>query len=379
MRILYISASSAVGGAQQALYNLASEMKARGHEVGVVLPDSKGVLYGKLQDAGCELFASERYVMTLYPMCYMPWKRRRANALLKENITRVREYIGHILDEFRPDIVHTNVGPLDIAPAECAKRGIPHVWHLREYQRGMRFYPSADIFRKLVHESNNHCIAISNGISDYWELDAKKDRVIYDGVIPDTPGRPSSPDGGYFLFAGRVEKIKEVLPMLKAFRRYRSKGGGANLLIAGKDSGFYALRCKLYAKLFLKDSVSFMGVCDGIGSLLDRAAALIAPCRCEGFGFTVVEAMHRNCPVIGFDACGIKEQFDKGLALTGDSIGMRFDSTYSLSERMLEVTKDGFNPADMTERALRTVMESYTISHHTSQVEAFYKDILGHE
>lgn len=376
MRLLYISASSTTGGAQQALYNLVLEMISRGHEVGVMLPDKDGTYFKRLEEAGCRMFAEQPYVMSLYPTSRLPWKRKERFAALKRNQGEVREYVGSVLDRFKPQIVHTNVGPLDLAQEECRKRGIPHVWHIREYQRGMTFYPSEDTFRSLLDTDGNRCIAISKGVFEYWRLDRDRDRIIYDGVIPAGDSVAGSGDGGFFLFAGRVEKTKEVLPMLRAFRLYRKAGGRLNLVIAGKDSGLYALKCKAYSFIFMpKGSVCFTGNREGIDDLVLKAAALIAPCRFEGFGFTVVEAMYRKCPVIGFDGCGIKEQFDNGLERTGQEIGLRFRSIRELADRMTGPAPD----EEMKERALRTVTELYTVNRHADQVEAFYKDMLGHE
>lgn len=59
--------------------------------------------------------------------------------------------IESIIKEYHPDIVHTNVGPLDIALEVCLKHRIPHVWHQREYQDldfHMHSFPSKKISRK---------------------------------------------------------------------------------------------------------------------------------------------------------------------------------------------------------------------------------------
>ena len=37
--------------------------------------------------------------------------------------------IKKIIRDYQPDIVHTNVGPVNVAVDTCLRMQIPHVWH----------------------------------------------------------------------------------------------------------------------------------------------------------------------------------------------------------------------------------------------------------
>ena len=382
MRILYISGSSAQGGAQLALWNLASGLVAAGHEIGVVLPDKKGLYYKKFTDIGVTVFADEPYVLTIKPQCVMPWKRSRRRKMVERNKHEVREYIGGILDSFKPDIVHTNVGPLDIAPFECAKRDIPHVWHIREYQDkgfGMKFYPDKKSFKFQLGTKGNHCISITNALFKYWELDPERDRVIYDGVVEDKVCELPERDvvEPFFLYAGRIEKGRSLKSLLKAYRKYVKGGGEIKLQVAGRPCGFYAFRCKLYAKVWIgKGRVKFLGHVEDVKERMARATAVIVPCKWEGFGFTAVEAMSVGCPVIGRDNAGMREQMEKGLKYSGGPIALPYKKKSELVAHLQSFRDAEQSVSEMTVRAKSTVRNLYSTSRCVAETEGFYKSLL---
>ena len=230
MRILYISNSTGGGGAPASLYNLIEGLACR-HKIGVVLPQASGDLYDKLQDLGVKIYDSVPYVLDIWPKTYNPFRFISKCIKLCKNRSSVRSYIGSIIDDFHPDIVHTNVGPLSIGVEETIKRGIPHVWHMREYQDkdfSMTFFPSRRAFINLIHSDNNHNISITQDIFRHWNLRTGKDIVVYNAIrrVPDKPVTESA-DKGYFLYVGRIEKSKGLMTLLKAFKQYKD---GADFL-----------------------------------------------------------------------------------------------------------------------------------------------------
>ena len=379
MRILYISNSTSGGGAPASLFNLVSSL-ADSNEIAVVMPVQSGKLYEQMTSLGIRCYAEVEYCLDIWPRCLNPFKWVRKMAMLRRNSTSVRRYIGKILDEFRPDIVHTNVGPLAIAFEESRKRGIPHVWHMREYQDkdfGMTFYPSRGAFLDQIHSSGNYNVAITSDIFRHWNLDPQKDAVIYNAVrssayveVPDDSGND------YFLYAARLERAKGLMMVLKAFKSYRRNEGKAVLKVAGRDSGLYGLLCRLYVKINgLQDAVEFLGHRNDVQALMSGARAFIMSSKSEGFGLTTAEAMLNGCLVIGRDTAGTKEQFDRGVELTGREIGLRFTDVSSLVSAMS--VSDSSEYDEMKNTARRLVLEQYSVERYASQVEEFYKRILS--
>lgn len=375
MRILYISNSTSVSGAPAVLLSIVKEI-SRKHEVGVVLPDSEGPLYKALTDLGARCWCAVPYGLTIWPRVLNPFKYLKRLYALTAGRKKASSYIVSILDEFKPDIVHTNVGPLDLALDECRRRNIPHIWHLREFQNGMRFWPSKKTFLKRIHSQGNFNIAITHCIADYWHL-RDCDAVIYDGVDTDSAVlRKNEVKERFFLSVGRVEKNKGQMELLKAYRRYRRMGGDAGLEVVGRMSLLYGLRCRAYVMMHgLGRYVDFAGHRNDVPELMTRALALVVSSVTEGFGLASVEAMMQGCTVIGNDATGMKEQFDTGLKFTGVEIGIRYRGVEALADAMAEVSAGTDGLAAMRERALKTVMEKYDVREMTESLEGYYLKI----
>ena len=376
MRILYISNSTKISGAPAVLLNLIQAMHDR-HEIAVILPDTDGPLYHKLRETGVKCYADIPYGLTIWPRVLNPFKLFRRLGNLVFGLPSVRRYVGGVIDDFKPDIVHLNVGPLDISVDECVSRGIPHIWHLREFQSGMMFWPSEKKFRRKILREGNWNVAITRCVADYWNL-RDCDEVIYDGVQMNQDENPGCTGGRYFLFVGRVERNKGLLELLKAFRLYRKSGGTAALKVAGRSSALYGLLCRAYIRHFsLTPYVEFLGPRDDVPQLMSGALALVVASRTEGFGLTAVEAMSQGCVVIGHDTTGMKEQFDNGKALTGDEIGLRYRNISELVHSLELVSAENADFAAMCERARQVVLNEYPVRRMVGNVEDFYLRILN--
>jgi glycosyltransferase involved in cell wall biosynthesis len=117
-----------------------------------------------------------------------------------------------------------------------------------------------------------------------------------------TPAADSPHPRPYFLFVGRLEKIKGVQEILPVFREYRH----ADLLIAG--TGTY--QAELRAQAQGMSNVLFLGALpqDRLCSLYRHAIAVLVPSICyEVFGIICIEAFLQKTPVIVHDLGGLRE------------------------------------------------------------------------
>ena len=341
------------------------------------MPDTDGPLYYKLREIGVKCYADMPYALTVWPRVVNPLKMFRRLRSLISGLPSVRRYIGKVIDDFKPDIVHLNVGPLDLSLDECIARGIPHIWHQREFQSGMTFWPSERKFRRKILKEGNWNIAITRCVADYWNL-RDCDGVIYDGVQMAQDVNPGYIGDRYFLFVGRVERNKGLMELLRAFRRYRRSGGDAVLKVAGRSSAMYGLLCRSYIRLHsLNPYVEFLGPCDDVLQLMRGALALVVASRTEGFGLTAVEAMSQGCVVVGNDTTGMKEQFDRGKEITGDEIGFRYRGVSELTRALELVSSENMDFSAIRERARQVVFNEYPVSKMVGNVEEFYLKILN--
>ncbi len=378
MKILFIASASRMGGASVALYNLIKGLKDQ-HEVVVLLPKSTGYMCDKLDELGVPYYCFQYYLSVHAPSSYN-FKQKVVHYLkliVFNNLAKFR--LKSLLKKLKPDIVHNNVGPLDISFDVCKKMDIKHVWHQREYQDkdfGMTFFPSKAHYQKKILDPANRNIAITKGVFAHWNL-RDCDRVIYDGVFDtNIPVKTAERvvEEPYFLFAGRLEEAKGVMTVIEAFNKFNETHVGYKLLIAGRKNGVYADKCISFVESHnLTNQVIFLGERSDVYQLMSNAVALVVPSRFEGFGFITAEAMYNRCLVIGKNTAGTKEQFDNGFEQTGHEIGLRFHTDDELVAQMeVAISKDcGSIKAD----AFNVVTRNYSTSQHAENVDLFYHSI----
>lgn len=380
MRILYISSGNICGGATIALFNLIKGVMAKGHKVKVLTPRGQGEFLSMLKSINCD-FKQVDIPLTIYPTNRNPIKFIILLVLFLFKIKKCRYTIKEEIESFAPDIVHTNVGPLDIAVNTCIKMNIPHFWHQREYQNldfGMHFFPSIKKFTRLTRKKGNYNIVITRGLFQYRKFREGIDRVIYDGVfdgnvIPEICDKKEE----YILFVGRIEQGKMPDEVISVFINFHQKYPNMKLFLAGGydiHNTYYQKCKKIIEENELNNSVQFLGVRNDIYSLMSKATMLIVPSKFEGFGFITVEAMLNGCVVIGRNTAGTKEQFDIGLESSGEEIALRYTTKSELYNNMLYVMSNDMS--EMCNRAKKVVVNHYSIQQYVDNVIEFYLDVL---
>lgn len=271
--------------------------------------------------------------------------------------------------------------PLSFPVKVCSKLGIPHVWHIREYQDldfGMHFIPNKRSFIRLLNTQCNHNISITKGIFDYWNMHPNNSEVIYDGVFnPNKILSTHLKKKKQLLFVGRIDESKGTLEVIKAFKIFNSKYSGYKLLIAGQisDDNLYARQCKQFVyENNLCDVIAFLGERNDVYNLMSESIAIIVASRSEGFGFITVEAMANRCLVIGKNTGGTKEQFDNGLKWSGHEIALRYETIEQLVSCIKIATQE--NLENLLIRAFDVVKDNYTVDIHAKNVEKYYLKIL---
>jgi glycosyltransferase involved in cell wall biosynthesis len=204
--------------------------------------------------------------------------------------------------------------------------------------------------------------------------------VIYDGVLSNTHCYYQTEKKPYFLFAGRLEKAKGILPLIDAYANYcRLHPLPLPLYIAGSGTESYTQLVKdKITQHAIEHNVQFLGMRDDILSLYKEATALVVPSISEGFGFITAEAMFSGCLVIGNDTAGTKEQFDNGKEITGQEIALRYNTQEQLTQHLMDVTNKTINHYEpMILRAQQVVSQLYSTEAHVKNIYRFYHRILN--
>jgi glycosyltransferase involved in cell wall biosynthesis len=383
MKILYILHSSADNGSEKAFYNMISDMQNYDVEPIVILP-GQGKLYTELNELGIKQY-NLPIRMNVYPplttlkdkLLYLP---RLAKTLLYNSITKLK--LKKIITCELPDIIHTNTGVVHIGSDLAKQKVIPHVWHIREFQDlnfGWIPFPGKKNFSKRLHFENNHLIAITKAIFEHYQMSGKKDTIIYDGVfneknIPIIKYKKEN----YILYVGRIEKTKGISDLLTVFADI-AENYTFDLWIAGKGEEIYYNKIQQFIKeKNITNRVKFLGHCSDVAQIMSNALAIIVPSHFEGFGFVTTEAMLNGCLVIGKNTAGTKEQFDNGLELTGEEIGIRYNTEEELATAIHQVVEKGIDHYfPVIDRAQEVVLKLYTIEQSTTKVYEVYKSILN--
>ncbi len=352
----------------------------------VVVPD-KGALYQELQSM--EVFTHVlNYRPPLYPhhrtvketILFVP---RIIGRLIVNRIT-VRK-LARFIKEHHIDIVHTNVGVIDIGFKAAQKAKTPHVYHIREYGSLIySYFPCSATFIKQLIAPNSFNICITKGIQDYYgQSESITSRVVYDGVVEKKKEASTYQAGDFFLFVGRIEPVKGIDMLLHAYKTYTQKCScPLKLLVAGTIPDTpYSRQQQAYVK---EDSdlsclIEFLGERDDVDTLMGKARAIIIPSTYEGFGLCMPEAMLQGCLVIGRNTSGTKEQLDNGLYYEGQEIGLRFETTEQLTTHLLNVFSPLFDYQPYVQRAFHAVSHLYSTEKYIQQIFQFYQCILGHQ
>ncbi len=152
-------------------------------------------------------------------------------------------------------------------------------------------------------------------IEDLYGCDLPEARVsLVPHGLPDAYAHRPRPahDDVLFVFVGRLEPRKGVVPLLEAFRMLAGQVPSVRLELLGPDT-FAGSGGEPYETRFRvaggDDRVTFRGAVEE-ADLLDaygRADVVVVPSLFESFGLVAVEAMMHGAPVIASDVGGLAE------------------------------------------------------------------------
>jgi glycosyltransferase involved in cell wall biosynthesis len=172
------------------------------------------------------------------------------------------------------------------------------------------------------------------------------------------------------LFLGRINKIKGLDLLARAFADLSGSLKDLRLVIVGPDDGYLSSLKKLVAALGISDRVLFSGPLYGrekLEAYVD-AEVYVLPSTYEIFGITILEACACGTPVIMTDRCGITDII-KGQA--GFVVPFNKDQ---LRDALLHMLGDDKMRRDFGERGKSLVHERFSWEKIAEQLEKLYHD-----
>jgi glycosyltransferase involved in cell wall biosynthesis len=313
------------GGDAMYVYRLTEALAERGHAVDVV----HSVDAYRLQHPGePEVAFSHHPNVTRYPL---ESRRPGLTALAAHQLGHPAFYRGRlrdILERREYDVIHYNNVSLLGAPGVLAMGRAPvklytanEYWLIcpthvlfafdREacterrclactlsYKRPPQAWRYTGALRRALRHVDRILVPSRFALEQHRAQGVERPLVHLPYFIPapaaaDAPLPPAVPDGPFFLYVGRLEKLKGVQDMLRLFTSYRE----ADLVIVGAGSYEQTLRDQARGLPHVRFLAKVHPA--ALAAIYRRAVAVLVPSLCyETFGLTAAEAMAHGTPAI---------------------------------------------------------------------------------
>ena len=337
------------GGIQHQVLGLAREIATRGHEVHVLCrsvedpaPTDGGVIFHPVsvrlgdeilsvlmfsKKAANEIFHLEPDVVSAFERfsAYFPSHRSYPMTFTAENYDAFRYYQKFAIENH----------PLN---------AFIHPWKRRLEEGVMR--------------RSTTVIALTESTKGYLEsVGLRNLEVIPNGVV--SADYANAGDGGYILYAGRLDPPKRVDLLIRAFANLKHLQKDYALRIIGRGSQRSALE-ELAQDCGIASFVRFEDWAprERLAAALGNCTVFVLPSAFETFGITLVQAMACSKPVIGSHSPGPKDIISNGK----DGILFRNGSVGDLTRALETCLQDEGLRKSLGRQARRTVEISYDFS-----------------
>jgi glycosyltransferase involved in cell wall biosynthesis len=368
MRVLFLSTTMGMGGADQLLLTVAGALRSRGHQVMIASLTPLGPMGLEARQLG---IATESLKM-------------RRGVPDPRGLVR----LARLLRAWKPDVLHS------------------HMVHANLMARVVRLIAPVPALVSTIHNIYDGgrlrmaAYRLSNRLVDQMTIISQTaaDRFIAEGIIPkellrvipnsvDTDRFRNVPAGtresvreslgiqGQFawLAVGRFEVAKDYPNMLHAFARVRERHPRALLLLVGRGS-LQAETEALTRTLGVAGSVRFLGVRRDVPEVMSAADGYVMSSAWEGMPIALLEAAAAGLPIVATRVGGNQEVVrheDNGFLVPPR------DAT-ALGEAMLRLM-------DLSEAERRTlgdrghehVRTSYGLSQTVERWEELYRQVLS--
>lgn len=274
------------------------------------------------------------------------------------------------IKEEKPDVVHAHVGAITylilsaILYRKCKYFATIHSEAKREAGRGLNKLIRQFLFKfKLVHPVT---------ISAESEKSFQKFYRRYGNMIPNgcSPYQPTQynflrnwRENTDFLFvhAGRLQRVKNQISLVKAFKELLDDGIHARLLILGRKEDEL-----VYEKIkpYFSDNIVYLGEQSDCRAYMSECDAFCLTSTMEGMPITIIEAFSVGCTPIVTPVGGCVNMIEDGVngLLSTDTSE---DSIYQSFKRFIEMNDS--ERSVLSQNARKTFETDYSIKKTANQ------------
>ena len=297
MRVLFILASAAAGGAETLVRHLAAELTARGAACHVAFL-TKAVAVGNPIRFEAELLAE----LEAQGIGHTSLASSRRDLL--GSARRLRE----VLREFRPDLVHSHVAR-GLLPLVAARAGLPTLYTHHSVTAN---FPNRAF--RLIDLIVQHYIAVSQACRDFLAAHVRRPVTLIPNGVParfaDAPPRGGPSADPSILAVGTLRGPKDYPTLIAAARllvtRFAAAGRRVRFSIAGEGEDRELLQ-RLIDEGGLADDFVLLGARHDIADLMKSADLLVNSSVREGLPVALIEAAAAGLPAVVTDVGGSPE------------------------------------------------------------------------
>lgn len=389
MRVLHVFyGRDFVGGASYSMSELAIGLNNMpDFEVSALVPwTRKHEMRKFLEEHGVNTFEA--------PIVHMADKRcesgviKRARYLCKRCIKTLlnlaaNAYVGLLLERCHFDAVHIGGAVITCGARSALKRGVPIIWHLREYgdlDWDLYLYDEARTLRDMSRSTA--CIAVSRSVEQHYLKKSANlpTHVVYNGIAPlesvVSLGSPAcqreSCEPLRIGFFGGIREGKGTFDLLDAVGRLASDGLALSLDVYGPCDATSLQRFNAMVDSYgLCEEVRYIGWSKVTLSTYRDYDLTVVASRCEAFGRVTAESQLAGVLVVGADSGGTRELLSHGrglLYVPGDAS--------SLAEKIRWANCHWDDVRHMVSLAYEYAIENYTTEKYVSSIASLYRTEL---
>lgn len=221
-------------------------------------------------------------------------------------------------------------------------------------------------------------LAPHSSFNSRWQLRcgaaADRIRTMYNGIDPaDFPVAQGEPDEPTIVFVGRIDPLKDLHTLIRAFALVREQLPAARLRMFGPVSAgcddYYRSCLQLIAHLNLTGAAVFEGKVSRAADAYQSGHLVALTSISEGFPFTVIESMSVGRPQVCTNVGGVSEAVgDAGMVV-------RPRDAAAVAAACVALLKDGELRRSLGERARQRVLDRFTLSQWTDAYREIYHDL----
>lgn len=307
LRILQAINQLSRQGAEKFVVQLSRALnKQPGLQVKILITENTNEFTAELQDAGVEVV-------------YIP---SQTGPLRSTNI----QLLENFLQDFRPDVVHSHILPVDALFTACTYRAQQYFFHIHSSRYTGYVNPAFRL--KKARESfgdyllKRKVLRLSREVTTHFITVSAYDRAEVQQYLPATAqlvylrngielpgngigGKPAS-NSRNLISVGRLDENKNQLFQLKVLRLLIREDPSFRLIILGAGQELENLKAYVHAHR-LNFNVHFSGSVPDVYTALHCAGLFLHTARSEALSLAIMEAIACGLPVVMLNGNGNAE------------------------------------------------------------------------